>query len=403
MTETHFFPAPEISFIPFCDGGALFYPKIQRLWALNPLASYIWLSLSDGISKEKLISELVERFSISSQTAEFDLNKILTHFENEGLLGDGHPSQPNTTKETDLFIHDGQSIDSVDYSSSDNCCQIEAYGFTCKIYFPDKNLLNNFRHLYHYFLSEKSESINQNILVLNSKEKNDAVDIYLDGRCVYKAVYRLKLDSTIHFIFFSQCAKYLSALSKLMFHAASVKKGNKTIVLPANSGSGKTTLTVALTACGWQCITDELAVLDLEELFISPLPIPMRIRSGSFTPLLPFYPSIPELPVFQDLYENSIRWIVLAEKNIVDKLACSKITELIFPRYTENGCTENATTELLILDKSKALEKLAATGSSERDMTLEDAKAMVRLIEQTPCYELLFSDLHDAITAIESI
>ena len=403
MSETHFFPAPEISFISFGDGGALFFPKIQRLWALNPLASYIWLSLSDGISKEKLISDLVESFSISSQTVEFDLNKILTHFENEGLLGDSHPSKPNIAKEIDLFIPDGQSSDSVDYSSSDCCCQIEAYGFTCKIHFPEKNLLNNFQHLYHYFISEKSESIHQNIFVLNSKEKNNAVNIYLDDKCVYKAIDRLQLDSIIHFIFFSQCAKHLSALSKLMFHAASVKKGNKTIVLPANSGSGKSTLTVALSTCGWQCITDELAVLDSEDLSITPLPIPMRIRSGSFTPLLPFYPDIPELPVFQDLYENSIRWIVLAKESIVDKLTHSKITELIFPRYTENGYTENATTELLPLDKLKALEKLAATGSSERDMTLEDAKAMVRLIEQTPCYELVFSDLHDAITAIESI
>ena len=398
MSETHFFPATEISFIPFCDGGALFYPKIQRLWALNPLASYIWLSLSDGISKEKLVSDIVDRFSISSQIAEFDLNKILSHFENEGLLGDSHPSQPNIEKETDIFIPDGQLIDSVNYSSSDCCCQIEAYGFTCQIHFPEKKLLNSFRQLYHYFLSEKNESKHQNIFVLHSKEKNDAVDIYFNGQCVYKAIHRLQIDSIIHFIFFSQCAKHLSALNKLMFHAASVKKGHKTIVLPANSGSGKTTLTVALTACGWQCITDELAVLDLQELAITPLPIPMRIRSGSFTPLLAFYPAISGLPVFQDLYENSIRWIVLAKENIVDKLTCSKITELIFPRYTEN-----ATTELLMLDKSKALEKLAATGSSERDMTLEDAKAMVRLVEQTPCYELLFSDLDDAITAIESI
>ena len=398
MSETHFFPATEISFIPFCDGGALFYPKIQRLWALNPLASYIWLSLSDGISKEKLVSDIVDRFSISSQIAEFDLNKILSHFENEGLLGDSHPSQPNIEKETDIFIPDGQLIDSVNYSSSDCCCQIEAYGFTCQIHFPEKKLLNSFRQLYHYFLSEKNESKHQNIFVLHSKEKNDAVDVYLDGKCISKKRHYLKLDSTIHFIFFSQCAKHLSALNKLMFHAASVKKGHKTIVLPANSGSGKTTLSVALTACGWQCITDELAVLDLDDLSITPLPIPMRIRSGSFTPLLPFYPAIPELPVFQDLYENSIRWIVLEKENIVDKLTCSKITELIFPRYTEN-----ATTELLLLDKLKALEKLAATGSSERDMTLDDAKAMVRLVEQTPCYELLFSDLHDAIAAIESI
>lgn len=398
MSETLYSPDPEISFIPFCDGGALFYPKIQRLWVLNSLASYIWLCLAEGISKEKLASEIVERFSISSQTAEYDLTQILNHFQREGLLEDSPPPKPDTSKEIDFLLQDGQPLDKLSYSKAANTCQIEAHGFTCQIHFPDKNLLNNFQHLYHYFITEKSELIHQSIFILNSKEKDDAVDIYLDGKCVCIAIHVLQLDSIIHFIFFSRCAKYLSALNKLMFHAAAVQKGNKTIVLPANSGSGKSTLTVALSSCGWQCITDELAVLDLEELSITPLPIPMRIRSGSFTPLLAFYPNIPELPIFQDLYENSIRWIVLPKESMADKLTCSKITELIFPRYTEN-----ATTELSSLDKSIALEKLTATGSSEREMTLEDAQAMVRLIEQTPCYELVFSDLHNAITAIESI
>jgi len=398
VSETLFSPDPNISFIPFCDGGALFYPNIQRLWALNPLASYIWLSLTDRISKEKLIGDIVERFSISPQTAECDLNEILSHFQNEGLLGDNPPTQPDTSKETDFLLHDEQPIDRLNYSGSDSSCLIEAHGLTCQIHFPNNKLLYNFQHLYHYFITEKIEHINQSIFVLNSKEKEEAVDVYLDGKCVCKAIHLLQLDSIIHFIFFSRCAKYLSGLNKLMFHAAAVQKGNKTIVLPANSGSGKSTLTAALISCGWHCITDELAVFDLKDLSITPLPIPMRIRNGSFTPLVPFYPNIPELPVFQDLYENSIRWIVLPKESIVDKFTCSKITTFIFPEYAEN-----TTTELLSLDKSIALEKLTATGSSERDMTLEDAQAMVRLVEETPCYELVFSDLHDAISAIESI
>ena len=183
-----------------------------------------------------------------------------------------------------------------------------------------------------------------------------------------------------------------------MFHAAALQKGGKTIVLPANSGSGKSTLAVALSSRGWRCFTDELAVLDPKELTITPLPIPIRIRSGSFTSLLPFYPDIPDLQTYEDLNQNEIRWIILPKEQLAAKSTSAQITMLIFPLYDEK-----AKTELSPLDKSIALERLAITGSSERDMTLDDAKAMVRLIEQTPCYELLFSDLQEALTAIESI
>ena len=389
-------PTTKISFIPFLDGGALFYPGIQRLWVLNHLATYIWLSLDEDTSKSVLVSNLSEKFSINSRLAEFDLTQILDHFKDEGLLEGYHPTQPDTSKEIDFLLSNGRQLECSKYSESAHSCMIEVNDFTCQIYFPDKILLNNFQQLYHYFLIKEHENIKQNIFIMSSELKSDYFEIYLNEQCVHKNVSSIQIDSIIHFIFFSNCAKYLSKQGKLMFHAAAVQKGNKTIVLPANSGSGKSTLAVALSSCGWCCFTDELAVLDPEELSITPLPIPMRIRSGSFTPLLPFYPNIPELPVFQDLYANQIRWIILPKENMAAKSTSAQITTLIFPKYTES-----ATTKLLSLDKSVALERLTATGSSEREMTLDDAKAMVRLIEQTPCYELLFSDLQEAINAIE--
>ena len=396
-------PATEISFIPFRDGGALFYPGIQRLWVLNHLAAYIWLSLDEDTSKAALVSNLSENFSINPKIAEFDLTQILDHFKDEGLLGADSPIQPDTSKEIDFLLSEGQQLDHLKYSEAVASCLIETNGFSCQIYFPDVNLCKEFQRLYHYFIVDKSETepckkTVQKIFILASESQNDKFEIYLNEQCVHKGISRIQLYSLIHFIFFSNCARYLSQQEKLMFHAAALQKGNKTIVLPANSGSGKSTLTVALSSRGWRCFTDELAVFDPEELTITPLPIPVRIRSGSFAPLLPFYPEIPDLPVYEDLNDNPIRWIILPKEHLAAKSTSTQITTLIFPRYTEKEKTE-----LLSLDKFIALERLTATGSSEREMTLEDAKAMVCLIEQTPCYELTFSDLQEAITAIESI
>ena len=400
MSETLPKSTPEISFIPFCDGGALFYPGIQRLWALNYLASYIWLSLDKNSSKADLVNELAEKFSINAKIIEQDLTQILEHFKSEGLLEGCRPNQPEINKEINFLLTDGQEYDQQKYSEifDSFSCLIEFNNFSCQIHFPDKDLLSNFKKLYHYFIIEEHNNIEQIIFIVPTQENNNNFDIYLNKKCVHKNIHSLQIDSIIHFIFFSNCAKYLSKQEKLMFHAAALQKAGKTIVMPANSGSGKSTLTAALSSADWRCFTDELAVFDREELSLIPLPIPMRIRSGSFTPLLPFYPNIPELPVYQDLYENQIRWIILPKDKLAAKSTSVQITTLIFPRYSEN-----AKTSLVSLDKFFALERLTVTGSSERDMTLEDAKAMVRLIEQTPCFELIFSDLQEAITAIESI
>ncbi len=391
-------PAAEISFIPFGDGGTLFYPGIQRLWALNHLATYIWLHLDENVSKATLVTELAEKFSINPKVIEHDLTQILDHFKHEGLLEGLHPTQPDTTKEIDFLLSNGEPLNHQKYSEAEYICLIEVNGFSCQIYFPDKILLSKFKRLYHYFIIDDYENIKQKIFIVSSELKNDRFDIYLNEQCVHKNISVSQIDSIIHFIFFFHCTKYLSTKGKIMFHAAALQKGGKTIVLPANSGSGKSTLAVALSACGWRCFTDELAVFDLEDLSLTPLPIPMRIRRGSFTPLLPFYPNIPEMPIFQDLYENQIRWIILPKEQLGEKTTSAQVTSLIFPFYNEK-----VTTELVPLDKSIALERLTITGSSEREMTLDDAKAMVRLVEQTPCYELTFSDLQEAITAIESI
>ncbi|MCK4865518.1 MAG: PqqD family peptide modification chaperone [Gammaproteobacteria bacterium] len=388
----------EIFFIPFGDGGALFYPGIQRLWALNNLAAYIWFHLDENISKAALINNISKNYSVNYKTAENDLANILEHFKDEGLLVGGLPTQPDTTKIIDCSSSKQQYLNPKKYDESEDRCLIEVEDFRCQIFFPDKNLLNNFIQLYHYFISEEYKDIKHKIFIFPSEVKNDCFDIYLDGQCVHENISYIQIDSVIHFVFFSRCAKYLSKQGKLMFHASALQKSKQMIVLPANSGSGKSTLAVALSACDWRCYTDELAVLDPDDLSITPLPIPIRIRSGSFIPLLPFYEKLPELPEFNDLYENQIKWIILPKEQLASKTESARITSLIFPKYSEK-----LETRLAPLDKFLALERLTATGSSERDMTLEDAKAMVRLIEQTPCYELIFSDLQEAITAIESI
>ena len=393
--------ASYISFIPFHEGGALFFPRIQRLWVLNSLASYIWLSLDEHTSTDTLIRDLSDNFSIDSARASRDLTQLLDHFKSEGLLGETAPVRYQAPELPVYFVPDGQKLTRKEHSTPASQCIIEAYGYACEIHFSNADQLNNFQQIYHYFIVEQSSAIQQTITITPSAlpgNGDQVFDVYRDEQRIRQGVSDTDLYSTIHFSFFFGCSDHLSQQGNLMFHAAAVQKGEKILVFPANSGSGKSTLTAALITQGWRCITDELTVLEPGTLSLLPHPIPLRIRSGSFAPLLPYYPQLQTWPIHQDLLQHPIRWIPMSPDTLVANSARPQISTLVFVQYTDD-----TTTTLEPLDKAMALDKLAATGSSQREMTLNDAKNMVKLIEQTPCYTLTYSDLKNAIEKIDSV
>ena len=394
-------PSSQISFIPFHDGGALFYPGIQRLWVLNTLASYIWLSLGKHSFKETLVSDIAENFSIDSETVSRDMTHLLEHFTSEGLFETDTPVNLQRPEPPPYFVPDGHRWSHKAYTDPAAQCVIQAYGYACEIKFANIHQLNRFQEIYHYFVVEQSHTIQQRIFITPSLVPGDGeqtFDVYLDEQRIRKNVSDEELYSIIHFIFFSGCSEQLSQHGYLMFHAAALQKGDKTVVFPANSGSGKSTLTAAMLTQGWRCITDELSVVSQESLSLSPFPIPLRIRSGSFVPLMDYYPALSALPIHQDLYQQPIRWIPTPAASLAPIAEQYPITIWMYPQYEKE-----ATTILEPLDKATALDKITATGSSGRAMTLRDAKCMVKLVEQTPCYTLTYSDLKNAIEKIESV
>jgi hypothetical protein len=51
----------------------------------------------------------------------------------------------------------------------------------------------------------------------------------------------------------------------------------------------------------------------------------------------------------------------------------------------------------------KTLQRLAQCGSSTRELTEADVRAMIDVVESAACYELVYSDLDKAIKLIEDL
>ena len=48
------------------------------------------------------------------------------------------------------------------------------------------------------------------------------------------------------------------------------------------------------------------------------------------------------------------------------------------------------------------MQRLAMTGSSNRDINEKDVEAMIALVEKSPCYEIVYSDLSEAVALLEN-
>lgn len=70
--------------------------------------------------------------------------------------------------------------------------------------------------------------------------------------------------------------------SHLLFHAAALSRRDKGVILAADSGCGKTTLTLALVRQGFKFLSDDVAVLGLNDGELAPYPRSLLVREGTF-------------------------------------------------------------------------------------------------------------------------
>ncbi len=73
-----------------------------------------------------------------------------------------------------------------------------------------------------------------------------------------------------------------SCLHFAQFHAATLVRDRRAVIIAGNSGAGKSTLAAGLLARGWHYATDELTLVDPDTLRVHPYPKPICIKQGAF-------------------------------------------------------------------------------------------------------------------------
>lgn len=383
-------PSRSVRFFPFGGGGVLFFVGTQRLWVLNAASASIWCMLPEAGSLEELAAALAARFDIDETTARNDAAATLATFEQQGLLSGSHQPDPAAGVEVEAVNADGRLL--VEPPAWMLRRLLRAAGRVFEFRSTEAGFGADFlRILGHLALTEEAP-VDTRLAVLAS---SGGLDVYLDGRRCLAGVRGEELLPQL-FAMFCRCA--CEALQqRLLLHAAVLGRGNEVALFPAEAGGGKTTLAAVLAAKGFRFYSDELAVLDVSDREVFPLPLPMTVKPGSLAALEGYYPELAGLPGHPRADGQTVRYLTPPPSSLPaagDPKAA--VRAIVYPAFIPGTATR-----LARLDKVEALRRLVRTGSSIRDYRPEDILAMIALVEGNPCFELRYSDPGEAALVAE--
>lgn len=185
---------------------------------------------------------------------------------------------------------------------------------------------------------------------------------------------------------------------QLTIHAAVLEKNGATVILPAASGSGKSTLTAILALQGWRLLSDEMTLVDLESLAITPIARPISLKNDSIRVIK----SLNQTAVFSDIVKDTNKGTIAHLKP--DNHAIHEInrkvspTTIVFPKYEAK-----AQTSLTKIDKGQAFMRTIEQCFNYSLLAEDGFECMEKLIKTCNCYEFIYSSTADAIENFDMI
>lgn len=191
----------------------------------------------------------------------------------------------------------------------------------------------------------------------------------------------------------SQCHQYL------IVHAAVVERAGLALIMPAPPGSGKSTLCAGLVARGWRLLTDELALVSLEQPGeVIALPRPISLKNESIDVIRDFAPQQVIGPIAHDTAKGTVAHMAAPPDSIRSGTETATSRLLVFPKYIP-GSSTNITPR----QKAASFMELAEQSFNFNVLGELGFQALRQVLDNCDCYDLSYSDLDDVIPELERL
>jgi HprK-related kinase A len=184
----------------------------------------------------------------------------------------------------------------------------------------------------------------------------------------------------------------------LIIHAAVVEKDGKAAILPAPPGSGKSTLCAALVCRGWRLLSDELALVSVDDGHIIPLPRPVSLKNASIEIIQRYEPDATLSRPVTDTMKGTVAHMKVPTDSIARALQPANAAWVMFPRYQPG-----ANAQLAPVSQSRAFLKIADNAFNYSTLGVKGFETLAKVVDASQCYEFTYSCLDDAIETFNNL
>lgn len=183
----------------------------------------------------------------------------------------------------------------------------------------------------------------------------------------------------------------------LLLHAGTVERDGLALVLPAMPGSGKSTLTAALSQRGWRLLSDEFGVFDPEAGAFRAMLKPIGLKNQSIEVIRTFAPQARFGPEFPKTRKGRVAHVAVTEDAVARRHETARPGAIVLPKWEAGSSTRWEP-----LAEHVAFPALAFNAFNYTVLGAAGFRAVVALMRQCPAWQLVYSDLDDALATIDA-
>ncbi len=184
----------------------------------------------------------------------------------------------------------------------------------------------------------------------------------------------------------------------LVLHSAVVEKNGSAIIMPGIPGAGKSTLCAALVCRGWRLLSDEMALVDLESLLVTPIPRPVALKNESIHIIGQFAPQVVIGPSVEDTSKGTVAHMAVPHQSAKRAEEKALPRYIAFPQYSRGAATKKVQKQ-----KSETLMQVYENAFNSYVLGGSAFVATKRLVDQCETLAFEYSDLDEAINVFDSL
>lgn len=182
----------------------------------------------------------------------------------------------------------------------------------------------------------------------------------------------------------------------LIIHAAVLERDGAGLIMAAPPGSGKSTLCAGLALRGWRLLSDELAMIGLEDGLLTPLPRPVGLKNRSID-LVRALPGDPVIgPLAHDTAKGTVAHMRPPRRSVESAQVKVAPRWVLFPQYAaDSPC------EVEALGKAHTFMELVGNSFNYPRLGRTGFEAMGRLVGACDGYTARYGSLEQIVPMLE--